>query len=529
MAKLYKLVAKTSSLCSEEAGRKVFDLINAGAAQFKTILDTDAIFPSLHFDEKDEFDSNLFAVITSFTISGKDAIDELEAFVNNPDVSFEWETATELPDGNIEFTATVKLESAAQRRKTFATSVDIDLEIQRIVAEGIDTREELERKVMYMQDNLVNEDIILNVIKGYTKYAKKAHRPSGIYVDPDIAACKTKGFEGKVASALRYADLRFATLLEGEKSTGKNVFTETIAWLLGMPLHLITFNRQMSPASIYGEKTTDNTAQDALRTFDPEIKRKADTVNMIWSALSQSYAASGEHIDFREYLRRCRPSFEEDEEILRQAAEYDKAKAAAASVNITIDASELYDWVTDGGVMCFNEMNMADANFFASFTNQLLDGTGFLFFPGRGEVPINPRCVLIGTQNAEYEGVEAQNEATMSRIGCICFPQPKSIINILGGAVEAEFKRRGRVPTYEIGHGDLLKVDNFYKSCAGAVTKGTISNASLNIRGFVRALTVLGASGGNASLKQLITDQVVNTCPVDERDSLTIMLGSAFG
>ena len=528
--KKYNMIARVASTCDSGAAEKVKELIEGGVSAFKTVLDTDGIFPSLYLDEKDEYDSNLFAVVKSFTISGKDAMDELELFVDNPDVTFEWETAAQLPDGSIEFTATVKLDAAAKRQKTFATTADIENEISRIVDAGLDTREELEKKVTYMNENLVHEDVILSVLKGYGTYAKKAHTPSGIYVDPELETYKAKGYEGKIASALRYADLRFATLLEGEKSTGKNVFAETLAWLLGMPLYLITFSRQMSPSSIFGEKTTDNSAQNALKGFDADILRQAEMIRSVREALLQSYAASDKmSMSLEEYIKRWCPSYEADEEVLKKAAEYEKAKAQAASVNIVIDASELYDWVTDGGLMVFNEMNMAEANFFASFTNQLLDGTGFLFFPGRGEVPINPRCVLIGTQNAEYEGVEAQNEATMSRIGCINFPQPKSIINILGGAVESEFKRKHRDKTFELSNGDLLKIDNFYKTCSGAVVKGTITNAALNIRGFVRALTVLCASGGHANLKQLITDQVVNTCPVDEREALTLMLGEALG
>ena len=112
---------------------------------------------------------------------------------------------------------------------------------------------------------------------------------------------------------------------------------------------------------------------------------------------------------------------------VEKAAKYEYLRAKASSVSIVQEESCLVEWIKNGGVMCFNEMNMAEANFFASFTNQLTDNTGFIDIPGYGHLEINPDCILIGTQNADYTGVCEQNDATMSRFGCIQFPYPKSI------------------------------------------------------------------------------------------------------
>ena len=172
--------------------------------------------------------------------------------------------------------------------------------------------------------------------------------------------------------------------------------------------------------------------------------------------------------------------------------------------------------------MVFNEMNMSEANFFASFTNQLLDGTGFIFIPGRGDVPIHPDCVLFGTQNADYEGTEQQNEATMSRFNCIQFPQPDTVKPQLMSAVSATLKKHGCDVELPKEYFDACEA--FYRQCRSAVREGAVSNACLNIRGFVRALTTVAESGGVAKLKRWIQLSVINTCPSDEREALNAFL-----
>ena len=317
---------------------------------------------------------------------------------------------------------------------------------------------------------------------------------SCVYVDPYLDSTQKQKVEGIIAEGLRAAVSRNAVICEGEKSTGKNVYLETISWLMGMPMYLITFSRQMSPSSIYGEKTTDNSAAKALSEFDQNILAKAEVIRE-----KMRFAASmlsGKSCNLEQAIEKALPA--EDRKILEQAKQFEILRAKAASVNITIDASELYDWLIDGGLLCFNEMNMAEANFFASFTNQLLDGTGFLFIPGRGEVSIHKDCVLFGTQNADYEGVEQQNEATMSRFGCIEFRQPETIKGQLVAAVDSRLKKDGFTGV-SLSAKHYKEAEAFYKQCRGAVRKAQVSNAVLNIRGFVRALVTVAESDGYAT------------------------------
>lgn len=394
-----------------------------------------------------------------------------------------------------------KTEETAISSKDILSTLPKDIQkiIKEKIKEGIVTREEIDKRLEVLKkvEALKDTFLIKRVFEGYKKYKKPVHQPSTIYQDP----YKNSG-ESIVCEGLRSAAGRQAIILEGEKSVGKNVYVETVAWLLNMPLRLITFSRQMAPSSIYGEKTTDNSAAEALHSEEAEELAKAQ------KRIELGVSVPG------------------DEE---KAAKLELLKAQSASVNIVIDQSELYDWLEDGGIMVFNEMNMAEANFFASFTNQLLDGTGFLFIPGRGEVTINPDCVLFGTQNAEYEGVEEQNEATMSRFGCIVFAQPKTIRPQLTAATKAALKRDGYDADIDKYAKYLDQAETFYRECQMQHESidgdyGSISNAAMNIRGFVRALTATIESQGFASFKRQLMIHVVNTCPLSDRNVLEMSL-----
>ncbi len=416
----------------------------------------------------------------------------------------------------------LKDEATANRKSDAETSGEVEAEVNRIVASGLFTKDEMDARIKYMVENHVDQFLMLRVLRGYRAYHKRAHQPSCLYVDPFLESCAKRKVQGKISKGLRAAITRHAMICEGEKSVGKNVYLETIAWLMGMPLYLITFSRNMTPASIYGEKTTDNSAAEALAAFDPEILAKADRVEeKLKFALNLMYKQGLGADQAMEAAMTALSN--EDKETLKQAANFRKLQAQSSSVNIVIDASELYDWLSDGGLMVFNEQNLIDPNFFASFANQLLDGTGFLFVPGRGEVPIHKDCVLFSTQNGDYQGVEQQNEATVSRFGCLYFEQPDSVKGQLMAATKSALKRDGFEGT-SLKPQYFNETESFYKQCRAAIRKQVITNACLNIRGFVRALTEVAESDGYATLKECIRDQVINTCPFDERQPLVDML-----
>ncbi len=517
----YKISGMRTTLC--QAGKKVEEMVAAGNGSFLVVLSSEkgaGGYP-MYIDSVSQGWENVFGVMKTITDKNGNNLDDTDIKIiceqeyRITDIQFDGRNIT----GKLTINEAVS--RTAPKEKLFDELYAI---AKSKVDEGIISEELAIEKIQYMAENLVDPYLCKRVVSYWKEYGKPAHRPSCLYVDPFLESSKKKREEGVISMGLRQAVSGYGVILEGDKSVGKNVFAETITWLLGMPMYLITFNRQMSPASIYGEKSTDNSAASALAGFDPDILKKAEDFKAKRDFMIQHFAMMKIPGNGDEQIKAINTMMSqiltpEENAVLKQAEEFRMLQARAASVNIIIDQSELYDWLTMGGVMVFNEMNMADANFFASFANQLLDGTGFLFIPGRGEVRINPDCVLFGTQNADYEGVEQANEATMSRFNAMVFPQPDTIKGQLVAAVKAALKKDGFEDT-AVNPDFFSQTEKFYKQCSSSVKKAIVSNACLNIRGFVRAITMAAESNGVTKLKRAIEISVINTCPMDERQDL---------
>ena len=519
----YMIKARRTTLC--QAGARVEEMVGRKETGIKTVIDPEKTTGGYRMcvDEISQDWSNVYAVL-------KEVKDETGTKLDDTDIKILCDQSYKVIDlvySGADITGAIVLEQETNVTGT-KTSKELSDEIRKVVEEkvaaGVISQEEADKKVKYMIENLVDEFLIRRVVSGWRKYPKKVHTPSCLYVDPYLADSKKARRETIVSEGLRHGVSRIAAILEGDKSVGKNVYAETMAWLLGMPLYLITFSRQMSPSSIYGEKSTDNSAAQALAAFDPDILKKAEDLKSKRDFMIQHFSKMNIPGDGQQQINAINSMMEqiltpEENALLKKAEEFKMLQAQAASVNIIIDQSELYDWLTMGGCMVFNEMNMCEANFFASFTNQLLDGTGFLFIPGRGDVKIHPDCVLFGTQNADYEGTEQQNEATMSRFNAICFRQPETVKGQLVAAVKAALNRDG-FADISVNPDLFVQAEKYYKQCSASVKKDVVSNACLNIRGLVRAITLVAESNGVTKLKRAIEMAVVNTCPVDERQDL---------
>lgn len=413
----------------------------------------------------------------------------------------------------------LKDEATANRASAAETSDELEKIMQGKVSAGIIPEDKMQENFKYMQKNGVDSFLMKRIISRYRLYDKPAHEPSCWYVDPELGARAKLKQEGMIAEALRAAADGFGIILEGEKSTGKNVFLETLARLLWMPLGLTTMTSEMSPASMYSEKTTDNSASEELGNFDPAILAKARDLRQEMGIL-RSRMQGKNRGEINDYISAV--FTKEEKDILAEAERFEKLKAQAASVNIVMEESDFLNRLQNGGMFVLNEMNMARANFLASFVNQLLDGTGFLFVPGRGRIDISPDFLLVATQNPDYAGTEMQNEATMSRFGCLYFKQPESIKGQLKAAVAAALKKIG-FEGAELKAQYYNEADAFYKHCRGAVAKNMVSNSVLNIRGFVRALTAVAASDGRTTLRRQVEIHVTNTCPFLERVAINQM------
>lgn len=394
--------------------------------------------------------------------------------------------------------------------------------MEKAVAKGYVKKDVAEARLKYMKENYCDDLLIANVFNDYTPCKISVDTPRTMYFDPYLEDKRKLREEGMIATGLRMLVERIPCILEGEKSTGKNVYAETLCWLTNDDMELITPNRQMSPAAIFGDKSTDNSAAYELAEFDTSLLVKKESVEEKRRFMMNMGARQGWSAEDTEDFIQLNLS-KEDKEILEKCAAFEKAKARAAAVNIKMDESALVRWLENGGVLILNEFNLMDPNLASSVFNQIADGTGFIFIPGRGRVDVHKDCKLLATQNAGYVGVEDQNEATLSRFACIQFQPPKTIKGQLVNAVTARLTADGYKSAK--AHNNLYKqTESFYKLCQKAVNQQTISNSVLNIRGLVRAIVMVIKSDGHSSLRTQITLQVINTCPADERLQLMTYL-----
>lgn len=386
-------------------------------------------------------------------------------------------------EGSI-FTAVLEIKEPVVEEVVQGASMDDAIE--RVVSEGIMTKSQAERNLAVMRAHGVSDILIAKVFSRCKKYNKPAHVPSTLFVDS--YQNKQEAEYRIIANTIRCFETGAAVIYEGDRSVGKNVCCETIAMLLNMPYYLITFSKRMTSEDIYGAKTTDNTA-----------------ASMLTEEGAEAYMASmrGDSLP---------------EEKLKKAIEFQLMKAKAASINIVQESSSFVEWLLHGGLLVLNEMNLSDPNFFASIFNQLLDGTKFIYVPGYGRVDVNPDCLIIGTQNkASYAGVNQQNNATMSRFGCLDFPFPDTIRKQLKEAVSKRFKVDIEV---------FRQVDNLYRQLKKAVDQQTVSNECLNIRGFIRAIEAYAIDPSSTKLGAQIKIHVVNTCQEDQRDIINAQVTS---
>lgn len=372
--------------------------------------------------------------------------------------------------GSLANTAVVILEEVELVSKTGQSyDVLIEDEVKRIVDDGICSKLEMDQRIEVMKANNCSEKIIYMVLAQTRAYEMPVRTPRTIYQNTEPKA-KTPILKKCLMEAL----LRHGVVYEGDKSVGKNVCAETVAWLLGMPYYMVTFNRRSTMGEISGEKTT---AASRLSTMTTE------------------------------------------ELVALKHNNPDEAEAVVAkgqTINLTTEEGELVQWLKSGGLIMFNEMNMAEPNLLQSFCNPLADGTGFVILPGHGRVDMNPDCTLVGSQNPGYAGSCNQNNATLSRLGKISFPYPDSI------------KPQLKAATNGLGLKDAVynQADQLYKAFHDAVGNGSnaISDNVLNIRGFVRALESFASFPDDYTLAEAIQCHVAAWANEDEKLTISTLI-----
>ena len=158
--------------------------------------------------------------------------------------------------------------------------------------------------------------------------------------------------------------------------------------------------------------------------------------------------------------------------------------------------------------------------------NGLLDGSKTFETAAAGRIDINKDFFLIGTQNSgsKYTATNRLDAATRSRVGIVNFPYNDSIFDILKEAVNERTKK-------VLTDAYFKACDKFYCGVRKLFESGSVSDAAMNVRGFVQALNETASINvGNKSfipmvkLTEAIKTCVINTCEEDKDNALLLGL-----
>lgn len=386
------------------------------------------------------------------------------------------------------YTATIK--GLGDEPKSFLIEVDTTegttaseaySEERKLIDPDIVPEDEVDAMIKCMEDSRVHPSIISTMLRERVAKAstKRATMPKTIYQDENPSRKYSYLNDGLIS--LLKGEMVF---MVGEKSTGKNVYFDTLAWLGCKPKIRIAMSAGMDPDSVFGGKTTDNSAVEKLS------EDKAEAYLKVLSS----------------------PGEKHDEDILKKAAEYEVLARKSASIHILQNQGEIVDIVRDGGYVLFDEINMAEANFLQSLVHSMADGERCLVLPeGEGSVPLHPHTCIMGGMNpvgSDYSGTRELNSATASR-GCwLEFEMPESVEKILRANFSEDTK---------LGKKHFKACSEVYKDFRAAVEQTRVTNRCLNIRGFVRALGDVERFPEATDLAWRIKVQVVDGCLKEER------------
>ncbi|MEK3955891.1 MULTISPECIES: AAA family ATPase [unclassified Psychrobacillus] len=125
--------------------------------------------------------------------------------------------------------------------------------MENLITDGILSKEEIEDRVTTLQGYGVTPKQQLALFASMVKYA-----------DPDVAmrippkpSVMYQDSTGIVKKSVAYINMKRNLLLEGERGVGKNVLTETIAWLFARPLYEFSLNSGHDNNSLLGGKTIE--------------------------------------------------------------------------------------------------------------------------------------------------------------------------------------------------------------------------------------------------------------------------------
>ena len=373
------------------------------------------------------------------------------------------------------FAATLEAEETEKTKGYVVSAFEEEIEIA--VNNSNLTKKEVEDRVQVMLDNKVPSSVIKITLHDYHE-VEEPHVPSAIYQN-----MRKEGEISFLALSLMAAHNGQALIYSGEKSTGKNVCAETVAYCRGERFYRINFQKNMMLEDIFGSQTTDNSAAERL-----EVEKAKALLKL-----------------------KAYPSEMTDDE-LQLAAEFEVDKAKSACIRLVHSKSDIIRWAEEGGVMLYDEVNMANANILQQVMNSVADSEKVLLVPGVGKIHLNEHCVLLAGMNPGYAGTMELNHATKSRCGFVNFEYSASIMSQL----KANFNEK------EVSEKCYEACESFYKNLRKLIKNHLIeSTYCLNVRGFVNALKNVATFKEATTLKAELITYVVNGCDEgSERDAV---------
>lgn len=145
---------------------------------------------------------------------------------------------------------------------------------QQIIDDGLATETEIEERISYMEKYGVTEKQMLGVFGTYKRYDDEVAKriplqPETLYQDN----------AGILKRTIGYVNAKRNLMFEGDKGVGKNVLTETLAWLYKRPLYEFSMNSQHDNTSLLGGKTIESDEEGKTKMgFDLEATIEAAIV-----------------------------------------------------------------------------------------------------------------------------------------------------------------------------------------------------------------------------------------------------------
>lgn len=361
----------------------------------------------------------------------------------------------------------------------------LDEEIERILKSNILNKIEIDERLDYLKACKVSNVAILNLFKSITKYPD--HIESHIPRQPKL---KFVDDDSIVFESIAHMNVGKNLLLEGEKGTGKNVLTETLAWLYCRPMYTFSLNSQHSNHSLLGSQTFENE-----RTSEVHDKMINDGLLFILKMIApKTSEASTEELDLAVT-------------VLKDHFNVDNKKLKFAK-------SSIIEAVESGGIIVLDEFNTALAHVMPLF-NSLLDHRRTMNIPGYGDITAHKNFSAIATQNKDYSGTFDSNEATVDRFTPIIFPSKESIMEVLQENVK------------DLDYDTMVKVNELYSRMrTNVVVDKELTDKALTVRGFIDACQVVSQG---LPLKTALLANVANkTSDLDEREMIAQMIDLMF-